>query len=81
MDILRIALIHAPEKTLKVIGKINKADTKILNLNKKFKNRLIKLKKKVAVLGVGEHQKSGIKQLRKIYSLWFDGDKNAFSKV
>ena len=37
MDILRIALIHAPEKTLKVMGKINKADTKILNLNKKFK--------------------------------------------
>jgi len=39
MDILRIALKHAPEKTLKVMSKINKADTKILNLNKKFKKK------------------------------------------
>ena len=46
------------------MGKINKADTKILNLNKKFKNRLIKLKKSSS-FRVGEHQKSGIKQLRK----------------
>ena len=37
MDILRIALTHAPQKTLKVMSKINKADKKILNLNKKFK--------------------------------------------
>ena len=39
------------------------------------------MKKKVAVLGVGEHQKSGIKQLRKKFIVYgFDGDKNAFSK-
>lgn len=38
MNILRIALQNAPEETLKVMKKINTADTKILNLNKKFKN-------------------------------------------
>ncbi len=38
MNILRISLKNAPEETLKVMKKINIADTKILKLNKKFKN-------------------------------------------
>ena len=38
MNILRIALQNAPEETLKVMKKINTSDTKILNLNKKFKS-------------------------------------------
>ena len=36
MNILRIALKNSPEETLKVMGKINNADSKILKLNKKF---------------------------------------------
>ncbi|WP_440917948.1 hypothetical protein [Candidatus Pelagibacter sp.] len=37
MNILRIALKNSPEETLKVMGKINNADSKILKLNKKFR--------------------------------------------
>lgn len=37
MNILRIALKNSPEETLKVMKKINNADSKILNLNKKFR--------------------------------------------
>ena len=37
MNILRIALKNAPEKTLKLMKRINKADSQILELNKKFK--------------------------------------------
>ena len=35
MDILRIAIIHAPEKTISLMKKINKKDQVITNL---FKN-------------------------------------------
>ena len=38
MNILRISLKNAPEETLKVMKKINIADTKILKLKNKFKN-------------------------------------------
>lgn len=37
MNILRIALKNSPEETLKVMRKINNADSKILKLNKKFR--------------------------------------------
>jgi len=37
MNILRIALKNAPEETLKVMKKINNADSQILKLNKKFR--------------------------------------------
>tara|TARA_Y100000768_G_C23983095_1_gene687052 strand:- start:1589 stop:1801 length:213 start_codon:yes stop_codon:yes gene_type:complete len=37
MNILRVALKNAPEETLKIMGKINKADSEILKLNKKFR--------------------------------------------
>mgnify|MGYP000887191467 FL=1 len=39
MNILRIALKNAPEETLKVMKRINKADSQILELNKKFNKK------------------------------------------
>ena len=55
---------NSPEETLKVMGKINNADSKILKLNKSLENNFLK-KINVAIIGLGYHQLQAIQTLKK----------------